>query len=135
MVGALGIEPSQHAPKACVLPVYDAPYFAVKNKPVTSITWVYFLIYNVPRVRIELTTQGFSVLCSTTELPRHILLLMLRGSDSNRRPLGYGPSELPTALPRYNILIRFADWRKADWWAMEDSNLRPQHYQCCALTN
>ena len=50
----------------------------------------------VPRVRIELTTQGFSVLCSTTELPR----LLLRGSDLNRRPPGYGPGELPTALPR-----------------------------------
>lgn len=25
IVGLLGIEPSQHAPKACVLPVYDSP--------------------------------------------------------------------------------------------------------------
>ena len=27
---------------------------------------------HVPRGRIELPTQGFSVLCSTTELPRHV---------------------------------------------------------------
>ena len=50
-------------------------------------------------------------------------LALLRGSDSNRRPSGYGPDELPTALPRDNE------------WAMEELNLRPQHYQCCALTN
>ena len=25
LVGVLGIEPSRHAPKACVLPVYDTP--------------------------------------------------------------------------------------------------------------
>ena len=25
---------------------------------------------------------------------------LLRGPDSNRRPAGYGPAELPTALPR-----------------------------------
>ena len=65
-----------------------------------------FIFSYVPRVRIGLTTQGFSVLCSTTELPRHrqfFVKNLLRESDSNRRPLGYGPSELPTALPRYNI--------------------------------
>ncbi len=50
----------------------------------------------VPRVRIELTTQRFSVVCSTTELPRPIVL---RGSDSNRRPSGYGPDELPLLYP------------------------------------
>ncbi len=30
------------------------------------------LDFLVPRERIELSTQGFSVLCSTTELPRPI---------------------------------------------------------------
>lgn len=33
-----------------------------------------------------------------------VLQYLLRESDSNRRPLGYGPSELPTALSRYEIL-------------------------------
>lgn len=31
-VGVLGIEPSQHAPKACVLPVYDTPKLVHKVK-------------------------------------------------------------------------------------------------------
>ena len=31
-----------------------------------------------------------------------LIVVMLRGPDSNRRPPGYGPGELPTALPRYN---------------------------------
>ena len=29
-----------------------------------------------------------------------ILFAVLRGPDSNRRPLGYEPNELPTAPPR-----------------------------------
>ena len=29
VVGVLGIEPSQHAPKACVLPVYDTPEHSI----------------------------------------------------------------------------------------------------------
>ena len=29
-----------------------------------------------------------------------LIVVMLRGPDSNRRPPGYGPGELPTALPR-----------------------------------
>gem|GEM_PF-5808747 len=31
-------------------------------------------VFLVPRARIELATQGFSVLCSTTELPRRPLV-------------------------------------------------------------
>ena len=31
----------------------------------------------VPRARIELATQGFSVLCSTTELPRPLEMFEL----------------------------------------------------------
>ncbi len=84
----------------------------------------YFDCLPVPRERIELSTRRFSVYCSTTELPRLITQcsssprrsraagqaelsrpILLRGPDSNRRPPGYGPSELPTALPRVNIII------------------------------
>ena len=38
----------------------------------------------VPRVRIELTTQGFSVLRSTTELPRHARLVVLSCRENIR---------------------------------------------------
>ena len=66
-------------------------------------------------------------------------LLKLRGTDLNGRPPGYGPGELPTALSRVTNTLQ-SDSKviytpKRLRWAMEDLNLRPQHYQCCALTN
>jgi hypothetical protein len=37
-VGLLGIEPSLHAPEACVLPVYDSPkYTVIQPKTVQTI--------------------------------------------------------------------------------------------------
>ena len=52
---------------------------------------------------VEPPTKGLWVLCSTTELPCHKFFEtsnLLRGQDSNLWPAGYGPAELPTALPR-----------------------------------
>lgn len=42
---------------------------------------------------------------------------MLRESDSNRRPPGYGPGELPTALSRYNYIqpLVILGARSATW--------------------
>jgi hypothetical protein len=37
----------------------------------------------VPGERIELSTQGFSVLCSTTELPRQVVILILIRQPTN----------------------------------------------------
>ena len=51
----------------------------------------------VPRARIELATQGFSVLRSTTELPRHDKVLLLYDYFEINQVLGFykktrGPS-------------------------------------------
>ncbi len=73
---------------------------------------------------------------------------MLRGSDSNRRPPGYGPGELPLLYPA-SIRISISDIRyqilrspKSDiqnlisaMWACVDLNHGPLLYQSSALTN
>ena len=46
-----------------------------------------------------------------------------RGSDSNRRPLGYEPNELPTALPRGN--------KNSQKWQLTDA-FRNTHSISCA---
>ena len=62
--------------------------------------------YNyVPRGRIELPTPAFSVLCSTTELPRRLdyftkfnllgIYDLWARQGSNLRPIGYEPTALP----------------------------------------
>ena len=58
MVPKEGIEPSQIA-------LHDFESCASTNSATSAI-----IFYMVARGRIELPTQGFSILCSTTELPR-----------------------------------------------------------------
>ncbi len=40
-----------------------------------------------------------------------------------------------TDFPYTPSLDGFIIWVRSRWWAMEDLNFRPRHYQCRALTN
>ena len=54
VVGLLGIEPSLHAPEACVLPVYDSPFnlefladeWAHYTIKILNIIYFYFVLSN-----------------------------------------------------------------------------------------
>lgn len=77
MVRGKGLEPSRiasHAPQACVSTIPPPPH--ILQKPHGGETFIVFYSM-VPSVRFELTTQGFSIPCSTPELTRPVCALSL----------------------------------------------------------
>ena len=81
MVGVKGLEPSA---------------FWSQTRRSSQLSYTPF----VPRARIELATRGFSVLCSTTELPRHCGPEEIRTPDLRRAraalyQLSYWPEPMP----------------------------------------
>lgn len=93
-----------------------------------------FLVISLllPRGRIELPTQGFSVLRSTTELPRPIShrqkersLLMNTSWHISCTLQWCGTTACPV-MASVRAILRGAT---SAWWAIEDSNLGPPHYQ------
>ncbi len=75
---------------------------------------------------LDETLRGFARLYHGCTLLKQLQKWQLRGQDSNLRPPGYEPDELPAALPRDNIKCK---------WTLQDSNLRPDGYEPSALTN
>ena len=39
------------------------------------------------------------------------------------------------AVPPTYPLYRWSGWKCRIWWAHQDLNLEPKHYECSALTN
>ena len=106
-----------------------------------------------------------AIFCVTgrRDKPLHYRTKWLRRKDSNLRPLGYEPNELPAA-PLRDIMAEEAGFEPAraftpvgfqdrslqpdlgippfisdniqlNWWIQQDSNLRPPGYEPDALTN
>ena len=82
----MGVEPTSQPWQGCIIATIRHPHFANATH-LLSVNYLLFLLKNfsnglrlgigdseVPRARIELATQRFSVVCSTTELPRLVPL-------------------------------------------------------------
>ena len=113
------------------------------SNKITPISWSYFVkIYvwiqrcfrckvftnerMVDLVGLEPTTLGLRGLCSNQLSYRSKISRMkwLRRCESNTRPPGYEPGELPLLYSAEN-----------EWCQWADLNRRPQGYESCALTS
>ena len=69
------------------------------------------------KFRLPKTTNGRRI-CQQSKIKKEnhtvILLIWLRGHDSNVRPPGYEPDELPTALPR-GAKIQLFCYEASNW--------------------
>ena len=80
----------------------------------------------VDLVGLEPTTLGLRGLCSNqlSYRSKYIRMKWLRRCESNTRPPGYEPGELPLLYSAEN-----------EWCQWADLNRRPQGYESCALTS
>ncbi|KKW01249.1 MAG: hypothetical protein UY34_C0016G0031, partial [Parcubacteria group bacterium GW2011_GWA2_48_9] len=85
------------------------------------------LLPHMPGARVELATPASSGQRSTDELPRLVVYHSLVGAGGLEPPT----SSLSVTPHNFSLSLEVsgAGALSFPWWAREDSNLRPRHYQ------